>query len=140
MKKGKIEKIKCFKCWYIWHDGCKWIDKDIPNEPWDADKNKSGYFIRDCHQFRPEEKHSGPYDQVGIENLAQAVVSQGMRDYMSMLRKEKKTGHESNRKKDLENFMNSQWFIDLSDMDGKRAMQIIKDAVTKEPVKKDDAV
>lgn len=61
--------------------------------------------------------------------LSQAIVLQAVEDYKKALRKE--DVEDLRMLRDCERFFNSQWFVSLTDLDGKRILTKLKEEFDK---------
>lgn len=140
-RQGESKHI-CEYCWYLMHPGCKWMDENIPNEPWAARKVKAPhrydryaqdrYHVTNCHQYRPldyEHTKAKDLDDTAAKRLMDAVVAQAVKEYRSSLIKRKYHGDTdilNGKIISLENFFRSDWFYALTEMDGERLIAVVK--------------
>ena len=142
-KRDKIDPHICEECWYFMHPGCKWMDESIPNEPWDArlDKRRKHthgepdtYRVSNCHQYRPldyenTKAKAEDLDDTGCRRLMLAIVKSAVKEYRSDLvlrRYHGETDLLNGKIVSLEKFFLSDWFYELTEMDGHRIINSIR--------------
>ena len=137
-KRDETDPHICEQCWYLMHPGCKWMDESLPNDPWDARRHTHGeldiYRVRNCHQYRPlDYEHTKAkaedLDDTGCKRLMLAIVESAVKEYRSKLLYRKYHGESdllNGKIKSIEMFFRSDWFYELTDMDGERIIMTVK--------------
>ena len=139
-KRDEIDPHICEECWYFMHPGCKWMDESLPNDPWDARRKKhthgepDTYRVSNCHQYRPldyenTKAKAEDLDDTGCRRLMLAIVESAVKEYRSDLvfrRYHGETDLLNGKIVSLEKFFLSDWFYELTEMDGQRIINSIK--------------
>lgn len=87
--------------------------------------------MKKCLNRKIRDKYDDSTIDACYESLCLAIIEQAVRDYKKALKAEMKCGDQNARRaiRELENFFRSEWFAQLSNLDGRLLIKNVREII-----------